>query len=105
MQPTINVHEAGVVHGGADLGAGVQHLAGFVGEHRRRDIRVLDREGAAKAAALLDLGKIDQLDAANFAQQAKRNVAKMQAAQGMAAGVIGHAMRIRSADIGRRQVC
>ena len=52
-QRAADVHEAGGVRRGADLGAGRQHVADLVGEHRHRGVGVLQGEGAAEPAALL----------------------------------------------------
>ena len=57
-----DVHQAGVVGRADDLRARVEHGAHLVGQHRRRDLGVLDREGPAEAAALGRLGQLDQLD-------------------------------------------
>ena len=45
------------------LGAGAHDVGDLVGEHRRRGVGVLDREGAAEAAALVGPGQLDQVDA------------------------------------------
>ena len=76
-----------------------EHGAGFVRQHRRGDVGILDGECAAEAAALVDGRQIDELNAAHIPQQPKGNVAQVQAAQGMAAGVVGHAMRISGASV------
>jgi len=51
-----NVHEARVVRGAEHLGPGLQHRADLVRAHRRRHVRVLQRERAAEAAARLVVG-------------------------------------------------
>ena len=48
-------------------------------EHRRRRVGVLDREGPAEAAALLGLRQLDEVDAADRAQQPQRPVAERRA--------------------------
>ena len=51
------------------LGAGAQHVAHLVGQHRGRDVGVLQRERAAEAAAGLGVGQLDQVETAHLAQQ------------------------------------
>ena len=62
-QHPADVHQAGVVAGDQHLGAGLADVPGLVGAHRHRGVGVLDREGAAEAAALLRGRQVDQLDA------------------------------------------
>ncbi len=52
-QQAADVHQAGRVGGGQHLGAGAEHVGDLVGAHRDRGVRVLDRERAAEAAALV----------------------------------------------------
>ena len=99
MQSAEDVHEAGVVDCGADFGAGVFDAAELVGEHGGGDVAVLDGEGAAEAAALIDFLQIDEVDAAHFSQQAQWQIVEMQAAQRVAAGVVGDAVRVVGVDI------
>ena len=66
VQSAEDVHEAGVVDGGADFGERVFDTAELVGEHGGGDIAVLDGEGAAEAAALVDSLQLDEIDATNF---------------------------------------
>ena len=67
-QRTADLHQAGVVGGADDLGAGVEHPAHLVGQHRGRDLRVLHREGAAEAAALRRRRQVDELDPPHCSQ-------------------------------------
>ena len=62
-QPAADVHQARRVAGRADLGAGGQHVADLVGQHRRRGVGVLQRERAAEPAAHVTLRQLDQVDA------------------------------------------
>ena len=98
-QAAADVHQAGVVGRGADLGAGVEDAPQLVGQHRRRRVGVLDREGAAEAAALLGVRQLDEVDAAHRAQQPQRRVADLQQPQRVARRVVGHAVRERRADV------
>ena len=74
-------------------------MAALVREHRARRLCVLDREGAAEAAALLGVGELDQLEPAHRPQQAKRRVADVRYAQRVACGVVRDAVRERRADV------
>jgi hypothetical protein len=94
-----DVHQARVVGRGADLGAGVEHVAQLVGEHRHRRVGVLDRERPAEPAALLGLLDLDEVDALDRAQQPQRAVADLKQPQRMAGRVVGDAVRERGADI------
>ena len=71
----------------------------LVGQHRRRRVGVLDREGAAEAAALLGGRQLDEVEAAHRAQQPHRRVADLQQPQRVARRVVGHAVVERRADV------
>jgi hypothetical protein len=98
-QAAADVHQAGVVGGGADVGAGVDDPPQLVGQHRRRRVGVLDREGAAEAAALLGGRQLDEVDAAHRAQEPDRRVAHLEQPQRVARRVIGHAVMEGRADV------
>jgi hypothetical protein len=55
VQATADVHQAGVVPGGADFGFGVADVTHFVGEHGGTGLGVLDGERATEAAALVGI--------------------------------------------------
>ena len=80
-------------------GAGRAHAAQLVVEHGQRDVGVLDREGAAEAAALLRVGQLDEVDVAHRAQQAQRLVPHPQRAQRVAGRVVGDAVRERGPHV------
>ena len=92
--------ESPAVH---DLGAGGEHVAHLVGEHRRRGVGVLDRERAAEAAARVGAGQLDQVDAAHGAQQPQRLVADAQHPQRVAGRVVGDPVRVVRADVGHAE--
>ena len=88
-QAAADVHEARVVGGGAHLGAAcrarARSLSASIADRR---VGVLDREGAAEAAALGRVRQLDEVDAAHGAQQPQRPVADVQqrAASGTSGG-------------------
>ena len=95
-----------------ELSAAVQHLgprvedaAHLVGKHRRRRVGVLDREGAAEAAALRRVGKLDELEPAHSAKEAVGRVADLKRAQRVTGGVVGHTVRKGSADVLDTEPC
>src|SRR6266566_4180591 len=57
-QPAADVHQAGTVARGADLGPGGEDAAHLVGQHGRGHVSVLDRERAAETAAHLGGGQL-----------------------------------------------
>src|SRR5581483_3003922 len=82
-----------------DARAGRDDRVELVREHGRRDLRVLDREHAAEAAALLGARQLDELDVAHRAKQAQRPVAEAKPAEAVAGRVIRHAVREGCADV------
>ena len=99
-----DVHQARVVGGRADLGARVEDPPQLVREHRHRRVGVLDREGAAEAAALLGLRRARRGRCpATASQQPPRPVADLQQPQRVARRVQRHAVRERRADVDRRR--
>ena len=99
-QRPADVHQAAVVAGDQHLRAGLAHVAGLVGDHRHRGVGVLDREGAAEAAALLGPRQLDEVEAAHRLQQPCGPVADAQHPQRVAGRVVGHAVREVRADVG-----
>ena len=81
---------------------GAADVGGLVRQHRRGHVRVLHREGAAEAAALVGLGQFDQFDAADRAQQVQLAVAEPEQAHAVAAGVVGDPVREVRAQLRRR---
>lgn len=75
-------------------------MAHLVGQHGVGDVGVLEREGAAEAAARVGGGQFDEVDALHRAQQPERAVADAQHAQGVTGGVVGDAVREVRADVG-----
>ena len=79
-QRAAEVHQAGVVGGAQHLGAGRLGVAHLVAAHRRRDVGVLDGEGAAESAALLGAGQLHEFQPADGFEQPARAVAEPEAA-------------------------
>ena len=102
-QPAADVHQAGGVAGGAAPRRRCRARSHLVGEHRRRGVGVLHREGAAEAAALVGAGQLDQVDAAHRAQQPQRLVADAQHPQRVAGRVVGDPVREVGADVGHAE--
>jgi hypothetical protein len=75
VERALEVHQAGVVAGGADFGAGAEDGGGFFGEHGGRDVGIFDGEEAQGA------------------------VAKVKVAEAVAAGVVGDAMGVEGSDV------
>jgi hypothetical protein len=98
-QAAADVHEAGGITGSADLGPGVQHVAHLVGQHRGRNVSVLDRERAAKAAAGVRRRQRHQIDAGYASQQTQRPVAHPQHPQRVTGGVVRDPVRVVCADV------
>jgi hypothetical protein len=93
------VHEAGVIDGGANFGAGIFHVTHFLSQHCGGNIAVFNGEGATEAAATIYVGQLDEFDSADVSQEAEGHVAQMQAAERMATGVVGDSVRVISAYI------
>jgi len=94
VECALEVHEAGVIAGGADFGAGAEDGGGFIGEHGGRDVGVFDGEGAAEAATLFEVRELDELDAADVLEEAHGAVAEVEVAEAVAAGVVGDAVGV-----------
>jgi len=98
MERALDVHQAAVVAGGADFGAGGEDGGGFFGEHGGGDVGIFDGEGSAEAAAFFERGKLDEFDAADVAEEAHGAVAEGEIAKAVAAGVVGDAVGVDGAD-------
>ena len=98
-QPPADMHQAGTVARGADLGAGGEHAAHLVGEHGRGHVRVLDRERATEAAAHLGIGQLHQIEPGDVAQQPQRAVTGPQQPQRVAGRVVGDAVGVVGPDV------
>lgn len=95
-----DMHEAGIVNCGADLGAGSENTAKFIGQHGGGDFHVLDGKRSAKAATFVGFRQIDQREAAHLFEKALGLIAEMEGTQGMAGGMQRYGVRKKSADIG-----
>jgi hypothetical protein len=93
------VHEAAVVAGGASIGAGIEDGGDFLFEHGGGDVCILDGEGSAEAAALLEALEFDEVDSADGLEQTKRAIAEREAAEAVAACVVRDAMGIEGSDV------
>ena len=99
MERALEVHEAGVVAGGASFGVGAEDGSGFFGEHGGGDVGILDGEGSAEAAALLEVGEGDEVDAAHVLEEAQGAVAEVEISEAVAAGVVGDAVGVEGSDV------
>ena len=99
MQRSANVHQAGVVAGGAYVGLGFLNVLQLFLEHGSRNVGIFDGKRTTEAAAQIPSFHRNQFESANVAQQANWNIAEMQVAQGMTAGVIRDAVRVQSTHI------
>src|SRR5205085_11456241 len=94
-----DLQQARAVDGGADLRPTLLDRRTLVREHRARGVRVLDRERAAEAAALLGSGQVDELETADLPQQPERRVTHVRHAQRVARRVIHDATGEARADV------
>lgn len=99
-QQTTDVRKARIIAGNKEFGAGFTCRPSLVVAHRHRGVRVLHREGATETAAMLGVGKLDELDTAYRFQQTARAVTDPQHPQRMTGRVVGDAMREGRPDIG-----
>ena len=100
MQSAVDVQQATVVAGGNDLGVGAENSIEFFIEHRTGDVGVLDGEGAAETATLLDAGEWDEIDVGDRAKKRGGSIAELERTQSVATGVISNAMREDRAEVG-----
>jgi hypothetical protein len=98
-QAAADVHQAGGVAGGAQLGTGGQHVAHLVSQHGCRSVGVLERERAAESAALVGGGQLDQVQPAHVPQQPQGLVADTEHSQRVTGRVVGHPVREGGADV------
>jgi hypothetical protein len=99
MEGALEVHEAGVVAGGTGFCAGAEDGCGFFGEHGGGDVGIFDGEGSAETATLFEVGKGDEVDAADVLEEAKGAVAEVEIAEAVAAGVVGDAVGEEGTDV------
>ena len=99
MERALDMHEAAVIAGCTDFGAGGEDGFGLLCEHGGGDVGVFDGEGSAEAAALLEGGKLDEFDATHFAEKAHRAVAEGEVAEAVAAGVVGDAVWVVGTNV------
>jgi L-rhamnose isomerase / sugar isomerase len=98
-QGPADLEQARVVEGRAHLGTRVEDASHLVAEDRRGGLGILDGERPAEAAAFAAARKIDEVEAADGVEQSPRRVADTQDPQRMARRVVGHPMRVGSADV------
>jgi len=99
MERALDMHEAAVVAGCADFSVRREDGSGLLCEHGGGDVGVLDGEGSAEAAALVEGGKLDEVDAAHFIEEAHGAVAEGQVAEAVAAGVVGDAVWVVGTNV------
>ena len=75
------------------LGSGRDDRPALVVQHRGRGLGVLEREGAAEAAAFLGGRQLEQLEAVDLREQRERRVADAGDAQGVTGRVVGDPAR------------
>ena len=80
-----------------------QHVAGLVGAHRHGGVGVLEREGAAEAAALVGARELQQGEPADLLEQPPRPVADPEHPQRVAGRVVGDRVRVVGADVGHAE--
>jgi hypothetical protein len=102
-QAAADVGQTGPVGGGQIRRTGAGCGGALVGQHRPGHVRVLQRERAAEAAALLGVRQRHQVDAPHPLQQAPRLVAQAQQPQPVTGRVVGHPVRERRADVGHAE--
>ena len=99
-----DVHQARVVGRRADLGARVEDVPQLVGQHRRRRVGVLDREGPAEAAALLARPAARRGRCPRTARSSRSGASPtLQQPQRVAGRVVGDAVRERRRRRPRRR--
>ena len=67
-----HMHEAGIVNGGADFGAGSENAAEFIGQHSRGDFHVLDGKRSPKAATFVGMRQFHDLRTMDIRKQSAR---------------------------------
>ena len=100
VQAAVHVHAAAHVGDHDRVGAAGLDGVELAVEHRAGDVGHLDREQAAEAAADVGLGQRHVGGAARRRRAAPRLRVDAEAAQAVAAGVIGERARRRRADVG-----
>src|SRR5262249_574082 len=94
-----DLEQARTVERGADVGARLLDARALVGEHRARRLGVLDREGAAEAAALVRPRKLGYLQPAYVPKQPQRCVADTGDTERVAGRVVRDTVRERRSDV------
>ena len=95
-----DMQEARIIGSGADFRAGVENAANFVGKHGSGYVGILDGEGAAEAAALINTCKRRERKAADSLQETLRFVANLKRTERMTRHVQRDGMREERTDIG-----
>src|SRR5450756_2754136 len=83
-QPALDVHQAAHVEPDHQVGAGLQDVVDLLVDYGRGDVRHLDREGAAEAAAQLRVRERDVLEAVDHLHKADRLLHYAQQPAGVA---------------------
>src|SRR5262249_55879656 len=78
MEAATDLHQAGGVSGAEHLGSRLQYVARLIGEHRRRDVSILDGKRPPKPATFGHTWKFHQIDALDGAQELHRDLTNMQ---------------------------
>jgi hypothetical protein len=99
VERALDVHEAGVVAGGADLGAGVEDGAVFSASMAVETSAFLMAKVPPKPQHCSRLGSSTSSMPRTCCEQRMRAVAEVEVAQAVAAGVVGDAVRVVGADV------
>jgi len=102
-EQTLQVHQAARIVRDDVIRAGLGGVGAFHVAHRRGDHRELRGERAAETAARLDLRHLDELQAANVAEQFTRRFFHAEFAQTVAAVVKRDLVRELRAEIGHAE--
>ena len=98
-QASADVHQARIVACHDDLCARRDDVRHLVGEHRSRDLGILQRERPSEAAADVGIGQRHVVDAPDGGNEPRGGVAYACHPQGMARGVIRDPVREIGADV------
>jgi len=99
VQRSLNMHETAVVTRCAGVSLGVENGGDFLLQHGAGYVCILDGEGSAEAAALLDAVEFNEVNSADGLQETKRAITKGQTAEAVTTGMVGDAVRIVGTDI------
>src|SRR5579871_2187074 len=99
MQAAADLHQASAIVGHHRLGAALADARQLVGQHRAGQMRELDREQSAEAAALGAVTQLEDAYAVDRAQKRARLVDNLKLAQQMARSVISDRTLVARADV------